>query len=95
MQGFLGRVYALMGNDREAHRIIKRLEKEANERFVSAYSVGLVHSAMNDIDKAFERFELAFQQKDEFLSLLKVDPRLDSLRTDDRYHDLLRRVGLD
>ncbi|HUE82508.1 MAG TPA: winged helix-turn-helix domain-containing protein [Pyrinomonadaceae bacterium] len=95
MQGFLGRVYALMGNEREAHRIIKRLEKEANERFVSAYSVGLVHSAMNEIDKAFDWFELAFQQKDEFLSLLKVDPRLDSLRTDDRYHDLLRRVGLD
>ncbi len=94
MRGFLGRVYALMGNTREAQRIIKRLEKEARTRFVSPYSVGLVHSAMNNTDKAFEWFELAVHQKDEFLSLLKVDPRLDNLRTDNRYNDLLKRVGL-
>ena len=43
---------------------------------------------------AFAILEQAFQQKTEALNLLKVDPRLDPVRSDPRYQEMLHRIGL-
>ena len=48
---------------------------------------------LGDKDAAFAALEKAFPGRTELL-LIKVDPRLDNLRSDPRYADLLRRIGL-
>jgi hypothetical protein len=45
-------------------------------------------------DCAFEWLEKGFQDRDDLLVTLKADPVLDGIRTDRRFQDLLRRVGL-
>jgi hypothetical protein len=47
-----------------------------------------------DKERAFALLEKAYQQHDPSLANLKVDPGFDSLRSDPRYVDLLKRVGL-
>jgi hypothetical protein len=56
--------------------------------------IALIYAALGDKDEAFEWLERAYAVRDEDLCLLKVDPRLDSLRADARFKSLLERVGL-
>ena len=50
---------------------------------------------MGDKEQAFKWLEQAYKEKTEPLLYLRVDPRLDSLRSDPRFEDLLRRVNLE
>jgi serine/threonine-protein kinase len=54
----------------------------------------VIHAALGEKDQAFEWFEKAFQARSEELLFLKVDPKMDSLRSDARYANLLRRLKL-
>ena len=50
---------------------------------------------MGDKEQRFKWLEQAYKEKTEPLLYLRVDPRLDSLRSDSRFEDLLRRVNLE
>jgi len=56
--------------------------------------IAAFYAQLGDKDKAFEWLEKAYEQHDEGLTLLKVEPRYDPLRSDPRFTDLMRRVGL-
>jgi hypothetical protein len=62
---------------------------------VSAWGIGAVHASLGDIDDAYRWLEIAVREKASGLSLLRVHPRLDPIRSDPRYWPLVRRVGLD
>lgn len=49
---------------------------------------------LGDKDQAFKWFEKAYRHKEAELVTLKVDPTLDSLRSDPRFGNLMRRIGL-
>ncbi len=49
---------------------------------------------LGEKDKAFAELNKSYENREYFMILLKVDPRLDPLRSDPRFQDLLRRVGL-
>ena len=59
-----------------------------------SYTRGLYHATLGEKDKAFAELNKAYENREAFLIRLKVDPRLDSLRSDPRFADLMRRVGL-
>jgi hypothetical protein len=54
----------------------------------------MVYAGLEDVDEAFARFEESLEQRSVWLGYLRVEPQLDPLRSDVRFHDLLRRVGL-
>jgi hypothetical protein len=54
--------------------------------------MAVVHAGLGDVDAAIEWLERACAERDVWLVWLKVDPRLDRLRADARFEDLLRRV---
>jgi hypothetical protein len=56
--------------------------------------MGLIYVGLGDKDRAFEWFEKAYQEKTEELLMLKVEPQLDPVRSDPRFRDLVRRLGL-
>ncbi len=58
-----------------------------------AYTRATFHAALGEKDKAFAGLNKAYENRESFLVRLKVDPRLDPLRSDPRFQDLLRRVG--
>ncbi len=89
----LGRIHALAGRKEKAHQTIGELMRQLKKHYVP-YSIALIHTALGDTDEAFQWLEKAFAGHDEDLFLLKIDPRVDSLRHDPRFESLLQRIGL-
>ena len=61
---------------------------------ISPYSIAVLHENLGDTDKAFEWLEKSYEDRSLWLAYLRYDPKLDRLRSDPRYSDLLRRIGL-
>lgn len=92
IHGCLGRAYALAGLKDKAEATIASLNAQSARRYVSAYVMALITQALGWTDETFTWLEKACEDHDEFLCWLKVDPRLNSLRTDPRFFDLVNRV---
>ena len=90
----LGYGYALSGNREEALRIRTMLIERSKQRYVPSYLIALVHAGLNDKDGAFEWMEKAYAERSMYLVYLAVEPALDPLRSDPRFGQLLRRMGL-
>lgn len=90
----LGYVYALNGNVNEAREILHQLRDLAKQRYISPSAFILIHLALGEKERAFDWLDKAIEKRDFDLCLLKIDPKLDSLRTDPRFSRMLRRVGL-
>jgi hypothetical protein len=63
-----------------------------SETYVDPYHIAVVHVGLDEKDDAFVWLESAFREKSPWLLYVKVDPRLEPLRNDSRYGDLLRRM---
>jgi len=90
----LGRVYAASGKRAEAERVINQLVELSRQRYVSGYLLALIYALLAEKDQAFAWLETAYKDQDLWMKWLKVDPAFDNLRSDPRYGNLLRRVGL-
>jgi tetratricopeptide (TPR) repeat protein len=91
--GGLGWVYAVAGRRRDAISVLARFNTLPNQS-VDSYWVAAIYAGLGDKDRAFELLEKGFRQHSGNLTYLKPDPFWDSLRSDPRYADLLRRMGL-
>jgi serine/threonine protein kinase/TolB-like protein/Tfp pilus assembly protein PilF len=90
----LSHAYAMSGQRAEAQKLLAELQEQSKVRFVSPTSVAVIFAALGDKDQAFAWLEKADKERDGILVRLKVDSRFDSLRSDPRFADLVRRVGL-
>jgi len=54
----------------------------------------LIYTALGERDQALEWLSKAYEERGEWLVWLKVDPKLDSLRSDPRFKEALKNVGL-
>ncbi len=90
----LGHVYAMRGMRREVQQIIDELAREARRSYVSSYHVALLYAGLGEKDRAFDWLDKAAVERSGLLIYLNMDPRLDNLRSDQRFQGLLRRVGL-
>ncbi len=92
--GHLGNAYARAHQSDAANRTIAELEEHVRKDGVGRYEIALVYAGLGDKKEAFKWLEDAFHAHDVGLVYLKVDPCLDPLRSDPRFTDLMRRVGL-
>lgn len=92
--GALGHAYAVAGRSKEALQTLQELHQFSSKRYVSSYEFALVYVGLHKKGDAFHWLEKAFQEHSAWMLHLKVDPRLDPLRSDPRFQDLMRRVGL-
>ena len=90
----LGRAYAAAGMREETQKVLDELSESAKERYVCPHHVAQIYAALGDKEQAFHWLEKAYEEHSPDLIDLKIEPALDSLRTDARFRDLLRRVGL-
>jgi hypothetical protein len=70
------------------------LKELAQERYVSSYYFAMIHLGLNETDQAFACLERAYEERSGFMAFIKVEPLLDPLRSDPRFADLERRIGL-
>jgi serine/threonine-protein kinase len=93
-RALLARTYALSGKKGEALNLLNELNELSTQYYVSPYRIAAVYSALGDRDSAFRWLEHAYESCDGWLIWLAVDPVVDSLRSDERFTGLLRRIGL-
>ncbi|MEP6902284.1 MAG: protein kinase [Actinomycetota bacterium] len=93
-ESYLGFAYAVAGKQTEALEVLASLEDMDKERYVPAYNLAIIHAGLGDFDKSFEWFEQARKERSGFLPFLKVEPVVDGLRDDSRFHNLLKQIGL-
>jgi TolB-like protein/Flp pilus assembly protein TadD len=91
---YLAHAYARSGKREEAMKVVGQMHELAKQRYVPAYGFGLAYAGLGDKDQAFQWLERSLQDRAWEITYLKVDPNMDSLRTDPRFKDLVRRVGL-
>src|SRR5215471_10807452 len=94
MLSLLGHAYAASGKKAEAERILSDLDQQKQQRYVSPYTIATIYAGLGDKDQAFKMLEKAFEERDIWLMNLKVDPVLIGLHSDQRFRDLLQRIGL-
>lgn len=93
MLSLLGHAYAASGRKAEAQRVLAELDQQ-KQRYVSPYTIATVYAGLGEKDQAFKWLEKAFEERDIWLMNLNVDPVLKSLQSDQRFTNLLRRIGL-
>jgi TolB-like protein/DNA-binding winged helix-turn-helix (wHTH) protein len=75
-------------------RKLENYRESAKSNYVPPVMVAEACVRVGDKECAFEWLERGFQQRDDLMIILKVEPVLDSLHSDPRFHDLVRRVGI-
>lgn len=90
----LGYAYARAGNRAEANKVLNQLLSLRQKRFVSAYDMAVLYVGLGDKEQVFVLLNKAVEEHAGLLVYLKVDPVFDPLRSDPRFQDLLRRIGL-
>ena len=62
--------------------------------YVSPFDLAFLYVGLDDKAAALESLERAYQAHDLQMQYLKVEPHLDALRSEVRFQDLMRRIGL-
>jgi tetratricopeptide (TPR) repeat protein len=89
----LAHAYALIGKRAEAEKILNELQQQSKRAYVSPYMIAVIYAGLGQKNKAFEFLEKGYQLKSpDVIYFLRSDLRLDPLREDPRFQDLLRRV---
>ena len=90
----LAHAYAALGRKAEAERILRELQRKSRTSYVSPYMIATIYAGLADKDRAFEFLEKAYQERSSDIAyFLKADLRIDNLRSDPRFEDLLRRMN--
>jgi len=93
-RALLGCAFALSGRTEEAWTALDQLQTLRGQRYVSGYFLAVLYAALGAKDDALAWLQTAYEDRDDELVSLAVDPLLDSLRADPRFIALLRRVGV-
>ena len=93
LQALLGRAYALAGDRTKALNILDELKALSQRRYISPFDLAVVYEGLGDRTSTFHWLEEAYQQR-VFRIIELTLPIFDSLRSDPRCQDLVRRIGL-
>jgi len=91
----LGHVYASSGNTSAARNILDTLFALNKKEHVSPFFIALVYAGLNDKEKALEWLQKSYEEKSGSVRYLKMEPRLQNLRNEPRYTELMKKIGLD
>ena len=88
----LGHAYAVAGRTAEARNSLEMLHALAENQYVLPYGFAMIYTGLGENEIAIEWLEKAFDDRNLWMAFLQVEPRLDPLRFDPRFQDLLGRM---
>ncbi len=91
---FLGGAYAQAGRTADAKRIIAELTGRAEKRYVCPYEIATIYTGLGQKDAAFDWLQKGVAERADCMPWTMADSKIDPLRADPRYKDILRGVGL-
>ncbi|HEX3321645.1 MAG TPA: tetratricopeptide repeat protein [Terriglobales bacterium] len=90
----LAHAYTAIGRKAEAAEILHRFLRQSETSYASPYMIATIYAGLGAKDKAFEYLEKAYQERSSDLSyFLRADLRIDNLRSDPRFQDLMSRIN--
>ena len=92
--GVLIRAYAHAGRRNDALRLLAELKRRRSRGYVPAAAFVNGCLGLGDNEQAFYWLEQAFREKSNILQFVKTHPYFDPIRSDPRFADLVRRIGL-
>jgi tetratricopeptide (TPR) repeat protein len=92
--GSLGHVYAISGKFEEAKNTLRKLDELLKHKYVSPFQKALIYAGLGRNDQAISELEKAYNERSLLPVVLRWDPRLNGLRSEPRFRDFMRRVGL-
>jgi tetratricopeptide (TPR) repeat protein len=92
VEAYLGYAYALAGRQEAAEAILDKFNRLYRKG--DAPYAALIYAGLGRNDEAFEVLEKSYEERWGHLTFLKLSPAIDGLRSDPRYVDLIRKIGL-
>jgi len=91
----LGHAYALSGKRSEAQKVLEHLKGVSAHSWVAPYNIAVIYAGLGEKEQAFAFLDQAYKDRSYYLpTYLATDARIDSLRSDPRFVELRKRVGL-
>jgi tetratricopeptide (TPR) repeat protein len=94
MRAALAHTLGAAGRTKEARQILDDLTELAKQKYVAPYFFAGIHIGLGENHRAIEYLEKSYEEHCHWLIYPHIDPSMDGLRNNPRFHDLLRRVGL-
>ena len=94
MRAALAHTYGMSGRAKEARQVLDDLTKLAKHKYVAPHFLAGIHIGLGENDGAIEYLEKSYEEHSHWLLYLHIDPSMDALRSNPRFQDLLRRIGL-
>jgi serine/threonine protein kinase/Tfp pilus assembly protein PilF len=88
----LGHTRAIAGQRREAELILTMLAEQAKTRYISPYDIAVIYAGLGERAAALAKLREAYEDRSAWLVFIDVDPRLDSLREEPEFTDLVTRL---
>jgi TolB-like protein/tRNA A-37 threonylcarbamoyl transferase component Bud32 len=90
----IAHVFGRLGNRPAAKKILEDTLASAKTKYASPYDIAVIYAGLEDPDRAFEWLNIAFEEHSAFMVYMSSDPRLQPLRREPPFQDLLLRMGL-
>jgi serine/threonine protein kinase len=94
IEAWAGYCHAKAGNEAKAVEILAHLSDPTAPRYVSPYHLAMISLGLGRRDDAIEWLNRAYENRDNWMVYLNIDPMFDELRSDPRYSTLLMKIGL-
>lgn len=85
---------AIAGRKRDAIQIVHELEAISTKQYVSPYGIAQIYAALDNTEDAYKWLQAAYDDHSVWMGYLGVDPVFDRYRSDSRFQEFLRRIGL-
>ena len=79
----------------KAYNILDIAPKKWREDYFSPYALAMMYSCLNEVDKAFEWLDIAYEKHDIIMYPIKTISEFSVLHNDPRWFSLMRRMGLE
>src|SRR5947209_1842564 len=90
----LGYAYARSGRTAEAQAILNKFQETRKKRYLSPFLIALLCTGLDKKDEAIDWLNKAYEERDPQVIWVKLDPELESLHSDQRFIDLMQRMGI-
>jgi tetratricopeptide (TPR) repeat protein len=84
---------AVSGNKAQAEETLSKLQSISNQHYVCPYEMATGHAVLGNNNEAIRWLQKGYQERSQCMADMKTDPRLDTLRADPRFQELLRKLG--
>jgi DNA-binding winged helix-turn-helix (wHTH) protein len=90
-----GYLYGKTGRTDDARAVLAQFDDLVRVgRYASGYAIAVVHAGLGDRERAFSSLDAAYRERSHWLVWLKRDPRWNEIRSDVRFQNLVRKIGL-